>query len=79
MVTRVVPGSGWEAAGVKPGDIVIECDGSALTSQQDLSYLTTATDADGSVVLRVNRKGTVLTLTVRNPAEGWSGRWVTPE
>jgi serine protease Do len=53
LISTVVPGSPTDRAGLRPGDIVIEADGIAYPTPQQLQEAA----ADGQLLLRVQRQG----------------------
>jgi S1-C subfamily serine protease len=62
-VASVVPRSPAQAAGLRPGDIVVEVDGAAVESPRDLQRVLVGTAIDRFLVLRVIRGGRLTTLT----------------
>lgn len=64
LVSEVVKNSPAEKAGIKQGDIIIEYNGIPVKSignfRKDISLM----NPDSSIVLKVNRKGSILTIPV---------------
>jgi S1-C subfamily serine protease len=62
-VIEVVPRSPAAAAGLRPGDLVLDVDGHAVSDAGDLQRLLVAESIGRSLSLRVIRDGRVITLT----------------
>jgi S1-C subfamily serine protease len=62
-VIEVVPGSPAAAAGLRPGDLVLEVDGRRVSDAGDLQRLLVAESIGRPLTLRVIRDGRVLTMT----------------
>ncbi len=62
-VMEVVPGSPAETAGLRPGDVMVEVEGRAVTRPHDLQRLMVDSAIDRFMVLRVLRNGQMQTLT----------------
>jgi len=64
LISEVLKNSPAENAGIKQGDIIVECNGvpvrSATTFRKDISLMNPNT----TVVLKINRKGSIITLPV---------------
>jgi serine protease Do len=67
-VVEVVPGSAAAAAGLRPGDIIVELDSHPVQTAGDVQRLMMAEVVDRFMVLRVVRDGEVRTVTAI-PAE----------
>ncbi len=62
LVTRVLPGSGAAAAGVRTGDVVLAANGQRIDSAESLHNYEGLQDVGGTVTLDVRRDGMPLTL-----------------
>ena len=62
LVTRVLPGSGAAAAGVRTGDVVLAANGQRIDSAESLHNYEGLQDVGGTVTLDVRRDGKPLTL-----------------
>ena len=62
-VAEVVSGSPAEAAGLRRTDVIVEVDGSPVRKPGDLQRLMVGTAIDRFMVLRVLRRGDIVTLT----------------
>jgi serine protease Do len=62
LVSSVAPGGAAEKAGVKPGDVVIEYNGKAISNTTELQKLVSATRPGTTVPLKVVRNGKEQTL-----------------
>lgn len=76
LVTGTTPESQGEAAGLRPGDIVVKYDGNAVRDSWGLSRASRETDADQPVPVVVVRDGGEVTLLVRAGRLGVYGRSV---
>lgn len=63
LVADVTPTGPAEAAGIQPGDVIIEFNGRAITSMRDLPKIVAETPIGGKVPVKVLRKGEELSLT----------------
>ena len=66
-VTRVLPDSPAKAAGLRPGDVLVELDGQALFSVARVQWLVRKADPDKAVELKYYRRGKPLSTEI-NPA-----------
>ncbi len=76
VVTDVRADGPAEAAGIEPGDVVVEFDRERVRSARQLARLVEETPAGRTTAVQVLRDGSAVTLSV-TPAErsGWAGRW----
>ncbi len=65
LVTRVVPGSPAEGAGLKKGDVIVSLDSRAATAPEDLTRLVRAAHPGQAVSIQVVRDGERKSLTAR--------------
>jgi serine protease Do len=63
-VDSVVAGSAAEAAGIHPGDIILELDGTKLTTNNDLVNNVAKHKVGDSIKLKVWRNGSTITISV---------------
>ena len=63
LVADVTPTGPAEAAGIKPGDVIVEFNGRAITSMRDLPKIVAETAIGEKVPVKVLRKGEELSLT----------------
>lgn len=63
LVADVTPTGPAEAAGIKPGDVIMEFNGRAITSMRDLPKIVAETPIGEKVPVKVLRKGEELSLT----------------
>ena len=63
-VTSVDPGSCAEGAGLQTGDVIVEFNGAAVSSREDLVARKNASSAGDSVTVKIIRAGNEMTLTV---------------
>jgi len=80
-VTEVAPGSPAEAAGILPGDIVLELEGHEVENIRDYSYYTHL-NLGGEITLLLDRGGTQETTSLKprwDPPEGEGATGVTLE
>ena len=75
VVTDVRPDGPAGAAGIEPGDVIVEFDRERVRSARQLGRLVEETPAGRTAPVRVLREGSQITLDV-TPAErsGWTGR-----
>jgi S1-C subfamily serine protease len=69
-VKQVVPGSAAAAAGLRPGDDIIELAGQPLISIADVQWVLHNAPARGELPAKVRRGGTTLALTLQL-RDGW--------
>jgi len=76
VVTDVRADGPAEAAGIEPGDVVVEFDRERVRSARQLARLVEETPTGRTTPVQVLRDGSPVTLNV-TPAErsGWTGRW----
>jgi serine protease Do len=67
LVVEVEPGSPAEEGGIRAGDILLEMDKARLTEPQEFVRLAKKLKAGQSVVLRVNREGRAVYVSVEMP------------
>jgi len=65
VVTRVVPDSGAEQAGLMPGDIIREINRQPIRSVKDFEKLSSNMKKGGTVLILVNRRGNALFLSAK--------------
>jgi membrane-associated protease RseP (regulator of RpoE activity) len=63
-VVECVPGSPAEAAGLRPGDVILAIDGEALATRAALTAAIRSKPAGQEIVLRIDRNGSEKTLNV---------------
>ncbi len=63
-VIEVMPGSAAAAAGLRPGDIIVEASGRPVRDAGDLQQALVGEVIDRFLVLRVLRDGAISTVTV---------------
>ena len=75
MVTEVEPDGPGRAAGIEPGDVIVEFDGERVRSARQLSRMVSDTPSGRTVPLRVVRDGRRMPIEV-TPESGpaWIGR-----
>lgn len=81
LIAAVEPGSAAEAAGLRPGDLVVEIDGRQVTNGADLRNRVGLLRVGTTVELTVIRNASRLTLraTLADPYAGFrDGRTVSP-
>jgi S1-C subfamily serine protease len=74
QVTRVLPGSPADAAGLQPGDQIVALDGRPVSSMEQIADLIASTLPGREIRIRVLRGGASLALTARladRSALGW--------
>ncbi len=77
MITRVLPGSPADAAGIRPGDQLLALDGRPVASMEQVADLIAASPPGREVRVRVLREGTSLQFVTRladRSALGWLER-----
>jgi serine protease Do len=67
VVQAIEPGSAAEEAGLQQGDVIIEMDKARVTSPAEFSRLAKKIPAGGTAILRVNRSGRNLYLSLQMP------------
>jgi serine protease Do len=65
VVTRVVPNSGAEKAGLMPGDVIREINRQPIKSVKDFEKVSSDVKKGGSVLILVTRRGNSLFLSVK--------------
>jgi serine protease Do len=70
VVTRVEPGSPAAEAGIRPGDLVLEIDGSVIGSMKDYSAAIAKLKKESVARFLLKRLGRTLYLTVEVPKSG---------
>jgi serine protease Do len=65
FIHHIYPGSPAEKAGLKPGDVIIEYDGHAVTNQHELRRRAAGTDPGSKLELKVWREGEEQTFAVQ--------------
>jgi serine protease Do len=65
FVGGVLPGSPAEAAGVQPGDLVVEWNGQKISTNTELPLMVASTQIGSTVKVKVLREGKPLELSVR--------------
>ncbi len=77
-IDEVVAGSAAERAGIRPGDLVVEIDGRAISSFSDLQEMV-VTRAEEPVKILLERSGTRLTVeaipVLHEQADGFGGKF----
>ena len=63
-ITDILSGSGAEAAGMKPGDKILEADGQAITSYTDLSKILKKKNIGDTIQIKVLRSDSEMEFTV---------------
>ena len=63
FVDDVMAGSGAEAAGVRPGDVIVAIDGEEITSNDQLGEIVREHEPGDSIELTIERTGEQQTLT----------------
>ncbi len=71
FISEVVPGSGAEAAGLQPGDVIVGIDGQPVTSSTDVGELIRNREAGEMITIDIERKGErrALTATLKSRSE----------
>lgn len=69
-VESVVPGGPAAAAGVRPGDVIVEWNGRKVADPDDLRMIINHSQPDASVKLNVRRDGKAVTLDVKLGGRG---------
>jgi len=62
-VERVQPGSAAEAAGIRPGDLIVALGGKPVTSAERLRWLVRKTEAGKAVEIKLMREGQPVTVS----------------
>jgi putative serine protease PepD len=70
FVYDVLPGSGAEAAGIRPGDVIVAVDGEAVTSNERLGELIAEREPGDAIEVRIEREGEEQTLTAEVGRQG---------
>ena len=70
FVYDVLPGSGAEAAGIRPGDVIVAVDGEAVTSNERLGELIGGREPGDAIEVRIEREGEEQTLTAEVGRQG---------
>lgn len=65
LVNRVYENSAAEKAGIKEGDVIIECNGTKLEDPADLQKIVINTPVGGTLTLKIIRDNKVITVTVK--------------
>jgi S1-C subfamily serine protease len=78
LVSYVGDGSRAEAAGVKPGDIIVSYNGTPVTTVRQLRRLAIQAPANTPVSLQVFRDGALVSLALDPGKLGTDGAMVTP-
>ena len=65
LVTEVYGGGPADVAGIVPGDVIVEFNGSAVKEASGLAWMTSTAGVGTEVMLKLFRKGNVLDLSVR--------------
>lgn len=65
FVSDVSAGSGAEAAGIKKGDVILKCNGKAVTSSTEINAIRDEFKAGDSITLTINRDGSVRDVQVK--------------
>ncbi|MBT3784269.1 PDZ domain-containing protein [bacterium] len=66
FVVEVVRGSSMDRAGVKPRDILVQVNGRAMASQQDLRLVEGAVRSNRALELLLVREGQMIFVEVKN-------------
>jgi S1-C subfamily serine protease len=77
QVTRVLPGSPADAAGLRPGDQIVSIHGQLVTSMEQIASVVAASPPGREIRIRVLRDGAPLALSARladRSALGWMDR-----
>jgi S1-C subfamily serine protease len=77
QITRVLPGSPADAAGIRPGDEIISLDGRSVGSMEQIADVIAASPPGREIRIRVLREGASLALSARladRSALGWMDR-----
>ncbi len=64
FVSDVSAGSGAAAAGIQKGDVILKCNGEAVTSSEEINEIRDKFKAGDSITLTVNRDGNIMDITV---------------
>jgi S1-C subfamily serine protease len=70
FVYDVLRGSGAEAAGLEPGDVIIAVDGEAVTSNERLGELISRHEPGDTIEITIQRDGDEMTLTAEVGRQG---------
>ena len=65
LVTEVIKDSPAEKGGIKQGDIIVEYDGHPVKNPGNLIKAVSFMEPDSTIVLKINRKGKLLTLKIK--------------
>ncbi|MDR0327499.1 MAG: trypsin-like peptidase domain-containing protein [Planctomycetaceae bacterium] len=68
-VKNVAPDTPAEQAGLKPGDVVLTFDNTEVEDDSHVLYLVAQSEIDKPIVLRINRNGEMLDVTVTPAAQ----------
>jgi len=76
MVGNVITGQAAEAAGILPGDIIVEINGQAVNTWLDISPAVASREAGQTVDVVVQRDSGQVALSMQPYFEAESGRWL---
>jgi len=64
LISGIAKGSAAEKAGLLQGDIILECNGKPIKSEQSFRYDISMMKPESKVNLKITRKGKIMTVTV---------------
>ncbi len=64
FVSDVSSGSGAATAGIKKGDVILKCNGEAVTSSEEINAIRDKFKAGDTITLTVNRDGSIMDIKV---------------